>query len=469
MQGQLALGAGDFVARTHINPSGKRYRHQVYLANNENGWAQRGYSIEDAIVYANDLSDQDILDCYVSANGFSWERDETGRFKGRTTDNVTDVQSLYVDFDYYRTEYAHLSVSDFARLVLDENPWLPLPTFIIASRGEDNPGCWFVWGFKKPLPLNRKTERYPFLPAWQTLQDFLIKKLKGYGADPACSDAARVVRLPGTVNSKSDAMAVAWAVNPRHDFNDLRRAFNAEYRKDDPVRKLVPESPKEAKSFRSNRGKVSNLYSWHHLAYLRRNDMLKLAEIRGGRLPDHNRMAPWIYAVVSCNYCKNEQSLRDDVEGFIRSCCSDPDTYSRTVNYESTIGRFNRWQELRQEIGQREIEKRCDDPDDPLDWSEVIYRLTRQYIVKQLEITTAEGRQLKVLFDDDEKRRRNTVARRAKRRSEGVKPQKMYLEKQTIDKDERKAEAMRLRAEGFTLRQIAEKVGVSTRTVMKYL
>lgn len=465
MQSEMDLGAGDFVARTHISPRGN-YRHQVYLANNENGWAQRGFNIQRAIVYANDMSDQEILDCYVSANGFSWEKDSEGNFKGRTTANVSDVQSLYVDFDYYnRPEYAHLSVADFSQLVLDENPWLPSPTFIIASRGNDEPGCWFIWGFKEPLPINKKTERYPFLPAWQTLQDFLIDKLKSYGADSACSDAARVLRLPGTVNSKSNAAAAAWELNPRYKFNDLRQKLNIEFQKDNPKKKLVPESPKEAKQFRTNRGKVSQLFTYHNLAYLRRNDLHKLAALRGGRFSDHNRMVIWIYAVVSCNYCKDETSLRNDVEGFIQDCSNDPKKYSKVVNYESTVRRFNRWKELREEIGAKGVRERCNDPGDPLDWRDVIYRLTRKYIVDQLEITPGEGRKMKALFDDSEKQRRNTVAKRTTRRLSGVKPREEYLS--SLSKQ--KALALRLRADGWARRRIAEEISVSERTITNYL
>ena len=41
------------------------------------------------------------------------------------------------------------------------------------------------------------------LKTWQVLEDYLYKKLKEFGADPRATDAVRVLRLPGTINTKN--------------------------------------------------------------------------------------------------------------------------------------------------------------------------------------------------------------------------------------------------------------------------
>ena len=51
-----------------------------------------------------------------------------------------------------------------------------------------------------------RIQNAPFgaLNTWQELQDYIYYNLKHLGADRKATDGARVLRLPGTINSKSD-------------------------------------------------------------------------------------------------------------------------------------------------------------------------------------------------------------------------------------------------------------------------
>lgn len=442
LQGNLDLGAGDFVAHTHQGTKQHPYRHKVVLANNETVWQETHCSVKDAIVWANDWSKLDIIDCYIAPNGFTWKA-------GRTSANVVELSSFYVDLDYYKVEqYKDLSVADLAALVLDDNPWLPMPTVIVDS----GTGCWFVWTFKRPLPINQKTAKFPFLPTWQTTQDYLVSMLARYGADPACSDAARVMRLPGTINSKTKRQSEAWETGARFEFNVLRAKVSEEYHKANPKRQLTPDTrPKHV-----SKGKTSFLFNWHTLAYFRMQDLYRLAELRGGRLEDKRRMAIYAYSVEAAHYCRSEEALSAQVEQFINSCIKDPQKYAKLTNCREVVRRFGNRLALQNEgVGAHQIEL-----DGLLERKDNLYNHTTRYLLRVLDITPAEQCEMKVCIGPDEKLDRLT----RKRRKAGVVSRSEYLDKA----EKRRQEALKLRDEGLSVRGIADRLGVSVGAVQYY-
>ena len=46
---------------------------------------------------------------------------------------------------------------------------------------------------------------YQALSTWQELEDYLYYQLKHLGADKSATDPARVLRMPGTINSRNGA------------------------------------------------------------------------------------------------------------------------------------------------------------------------------------------------------------------------------------------------------------------------
>lgn len=460
LQQSLFVGGGDFVAQMHQ----KAPKDRVYLASKRqhvqdaNPWFQRGYSLADAINQAHAWSVIEAPDCYSVVNGFSW-----GKGSGRTVSAVHSINGLYVDFDRYnQPDLKNLAPFEFMGRVLDENPWLPVPT-IFEDSGN---GCWMFWLFDRPLLVNNpKTAKFNFMAQWQTLEDFLIAKLKPYGADPKCSDSARVVRISGTQNTKTMRLAQAWTNNHRYKFADLKSAINAEYRRDNPKREIVPaeRSNKRPTAVPLNTGKVSKLFTLYSLAHTRMQDMRRLAHIRGGRLTEHRRMAIWIYATFAAQFCRLEDTLRAEVDDFIGQCIAQPEKYRQAINYESTVDRFRAEEsmiaaglsrrEAREQLGR---EKSC-------------YRLSSRYIIEQLAIDEQEQRQLKTIISKDEKQRRNTISKRSGRRLAGMQSRAEYLAGVQQRRQQRQLEAVKLRAEGLSVRAIAERLGLSVGNVHRCL
>ena len=145
-----------------------------------NGLMQRRYAREDNV--------------YISMNTF---------FKNeRKVDCLKRLNALYVDIDCYKLEQdkaavlAELQDSYFESII-------PTPTFVIDS----GRGLYLIWKLRN--------EDRNALPRWTKVQNYLIEALKSFGADPACRDSARILRIPFSCNTKSGTEVTI------REFNDI--------------------------------------------------------------------------------------------------------------------------------------------------------------------------------------------------------------------------------------------------------
>ena len=117
------------------------------------------------------------------------------RFAGpRQLSRLLTLNALYCDFDYYRTDILGGMPPADVRDVLHRHlaaEGIPTPSVVLDS----GRGLALIW-LHEPMPKGA-------LPRWQAAQDALVELLRPFGADPCARDAARVLRLPGTVNGKT--------------------------------------------------------------------------------------------------------------------------------------------------------------------------------------------------------------------------------------------------------------------------
>src|SRR3712207_7543716 len=59
---------------------------------------------------------------------------------------------------------------------------------------------------------------YMALPLWNAVQKFLLNELQEVGADPKSIDAARVMRLSGSLNQKSGKLAELLVYNGSYKY-----------------------------------------------------------------------------------------------------------------------------------------------------------------------------------------------------------------------------------------------------------
>lgn len=148
---------------------------------------------------------------YISMNTF---------FKPeRTVDKLKRLNALYVDIDCYKLGLNNLSV--FYQLEQDYfGTEIPVPTFVIDS----GRGLYLIWKLQN--------EDRNALPRWTRVQKYLTDKLKGFGADPACKDSARILRLPFTINEKSGTEVSILQFNDlTYTISEIQNEYQIEQRK----------------------------------------------------------------------------------------------------------------------------------------------------------------------------------------------------------------------------------------------
>jgi hypothetical protein len=168
-------GGRGYVALAQIMPGG--------------GWRQWSIPVADLAYAVRDLGGR--ADVYLSQNTF-WT------YRRRIVD-LAQLDALFCDLDHYKTPYRDWipGIVLEAALRALEAADLPAPSFGIAT----GRGVALVW-------LHSGVPRHA-LPRWQLCQRKIFEVLAPFGADPQAVDAARVMRLVGTRNSKSGTVVEA--------------------------------------------------------------------------------------------------------------------------------------------------------------------------------------------------------------------------------------------------------------------
>jgi hypothetical protein len=167
-------------------------------------------------------------DSYISVNRF-WGT--------RAVARLAFLSSLYSDLDYYQIpELANMLPPGVAMLAFDEleRANIPRPSLAIAT----GRGLSLIWRHD-PVPR-------VVLPRWALCQNHIFEALKDLGADPSARDAARVLRLVGTRNSKSGTIVKAiW-----EDAKDI-------WTFDDLANEILPFTREELEKLRAKRREES--------------------------------------------------------------------------------------------------------------------------------------------------------------------------------------------------------------------
>lgn len=191
-----------------------------------------------------------ITDLYCTLNTFITpdRRIETLRY----------MNALYIDIDCYKLNMRKESVLFFLENDF-YNSVIPVPSLIVDS----GRGLYLIW----------LLERVPSqaINLWKAMQYYLYNALKEFGADRAALDAARVLRVIGSYNMKSDSVVkVIEYNNMRYSLKELKNEYLPE---------IKTNKDKEDKK-KSKKGKLVHIFNIFALYKSRMVDLLKLAELR---------------------------------------------------------------------------------------------------------------------------------------------------------------------------------------------
>ena len=233
---------------------------------------------------------KDVVDVYATVNQFTFTR---------KLENLIYTTMFYSDLDIYHTGFKDISKEDFIEKVLNycfENK-IPEPNLMIYSGN----GFYLKWLFSE------KCNKYEFtLDKYKIAQKAINQLFQFLGADSKALDASRVLRLPGSINSKTGKKCeVIYFNDERKSAQDLFEAFSQFYTPE-PAKPLKSRSKKvvadetvnQEKPLKqklllvkrdSSKAPAKTLNSLH-LAKVRYDDLKKLIEIRNNNV-ENSRMS----------------------------------------------------------------------------------------------------------------------------------------------------------------------------------
>ena len=260
----------EYIEKVHGNSKGWITRSCI----DENGYSQWHYKYAE--LKETDLTGENI---YITLNTF---------YKPyRRLECIKELNGVYIDLDYYKTKYTKEQVI----MNLESNYFnkiIPATNYILDS----GRGLALLWNINK-VPSKA-------LPLWKAIQEYLYKQLKEFGADRQALDATRILRVPGSINSKSKTVV---SIIDEYDYIYDLREIQKEY---------LPElKPKEKKKGRPK--KINYVYRERSLYFARIQDIIKLCELREYDLRGHREIILFLYRYYLCGFTEDVQKALEDV------------------------------------------------------------------------------------------------------------------------------------------------------------
>ena len=208
----------------------------------------------------------------------------------RRIECLKELNALFIDLDTYKTGFTKEQIL----MNLNENYFgknIPIPNLIIDS----GRGLYLIWLIKKVPSMA--------LPLWKAIEEYFYKILKEFGADRQALDATRILRIPGSFNSKTHTEV---KIIDNYDYLYELREIQNEY---------MPELSEKAPKRRGRPKKVSFIYRESSLYYTRLQDLIKLCELREYHLKGHREFILFLYRYYLCYFTEDtEKSLNDTIE-----------------------------------------------------------------------------------------------------------------------------------------------------------
>ncbi|WP_283716272.1 DNA-binding response regulator [Clostridium perfringens] len=401
MRNALNLNKMNYIYNIHSRSKGWITRSVI----DKKGYSQWHYK------YA-ELKDLDMRDenIYITLNTF---------YKPcRRLENIKELNTLFIDLDYYKTGKTKNQVlMDLEKNYFNQS--IPIPNYVIDS----GRGMYLIW-IINAVPSKA-------LPLWKAVQEYLYNQLKCFGADRQALDATRILRVPGSINSKSKTV-----VNILDEYEyiyDLREIQNG----------FLPElKPYERKKGRPS--KINYIYRERSLYYGRIQDIIKLCELREYDLKGHRELILFLYRYYLCSFTEDiEKALNDVLElnSMFRQALSEREVIRATRSAE-----------------------RC-----YLDKNKQ-YKYKNETLIELLEITEEEQKYMTIIISKEEYKRRDRVyhkknydSEKAKKiYQEQLKAQGKLSEKEKIS--QRREKVLDLLGEGLTQKEIYTLMKISKRT-----
>lgn len=324
--------------------------------------------------------------------------------------NLNRLHSIYIDIDCYKKNLTKEATVYFLEEMYGE---IPKPNFLIDS----GRGIYYV------ILINESKKK---LPEWRTIEQFLYEKMEWLGADAKCLDATRVLRVIDSINSKNNGKV------------KIVDQYEYDYSIDEILENYIPEIQKYKKSKKKKKGrprKIVSLYNLYNLYASRIADIEKLCELRNYNMTGYRETTLFLYRYFSNVYYDDEDDALDNALE-LNEMFTEPLDEDELITATESASRY---------------------------YKDNVYKYSSAKLINLLDITEEEQMQLSTIISKKEKYRRNNLRRYNERRDEEGKTLK---EKEIADRLNKIRE---LKQKKFTNKEIAEKLGITERTVRNEL
>ena len=360
-----------------------------------------GQNLSDRLFGQNEFFDalkecEGISDCYFSINSFYCEK--------RTTANIRHLNAFIIDYDYYKiSDFKDISPENMYELI---KPTLPVePTAVIDS----GRGLYCIFALDHCS--------YHMTELYRHVYKNLISNQIQFGADPKATLVTQVIRIPGSINSRSGkSVRVIEANENRYKLPDLAKM-------------LLPFTQEESKKYNEKKRRSVVKKATSRSSFSLEKDFKSLISMRNeaGISDGYREQLLYLYweALLWSDYSEKAIQKRVLIMNDLFSCPLD----------------------------QNQLLKQCKPT------RKYEHRSSYQTIIRKLGITEDEMRKLIVLVSDRERKRRSAKSRR-----------------RTVRGRTHKKEALKQRREGvlknlgkLKISEIADLFGVSKKTILRDL
>lgn len=387
----------------YINTLHKDSEGYITIAKKERRWQQ--YYFEGINDLSINLKGKDV---YISQNTFN--------NRSRKLIHLKELKALYIDIDCYKVNLSKEATKYF--LENDLYGQIPVPNMLIDS----GRGLYYIIFLENTIAEE--------LPKWQLIERYLYEKLKHLGADNRALDATRVLRVTGTVNSKNNSIV------------KVIDTYDYQYTLDEIIENYIPEIIEDRKEKQKTKGvrkkgrkkKFVSLFNLYNLYYTRFMDIKKLVEIRNYEMTGYRETTLFLlrYFMNVYHNCDDDLVMKEIIE--INNSFTEP--LEKDEVFKATLSGATRA-------------------------TENVYKYSNDKLIKLLDITPLEQKQMATIISKSEKYYRNNKNRREQRRN------KEGLTKREADKLKNEERILELKRKKYTLKQISEKLNLSIDYVKK--
>ena len=314
----------------------------------------------------------------------------------RKSKNIRQFRALFIDLDTHKLGF-HKSETVYMVWEKYYEGKIPKPTMVIDS----GRGVHLYWRIH-----NAPSQA---ICTWQELEDYLYYQLKGLGADKQATDCVRILRLPTTINSRSNTECKVEYIDNETEYSmyDLRVQY-LNYKPKETQIEFHETKKKPSGKLISNK-----FFSSYSLHVARAEDIETLCRLRGYKMDGYRNMVLHCFAYWKGLVIRNDEYLREEVYSLNNAftnplIATEVDAILRCV--PKAIDKFI---EYEQGIISGEVKRVSKGMRDKGG-----YWYKNETLIERLDITRKEQIDMKTIISKEEKYDRNNKNRRDKRRDE---------------------------------------------------